>query len=341
MEKRGIPRLFNSALKRVFLRCSRLYYPVDKSVVNESPIARARQALRATPSNYALPRAPRRAIEQVSVGDDRGSAFPDAGNARPAGRGSIRQRPDSRPGETRDTLKPPSLPLPGPRSSGASSRRPQWARRPVSANIGGGRNGSPSGRSLGHSSIGSASRSTRPPRAHPLVERNQILGRLGERLRHQQQPALCELRRVGDADRHHPIAFLQRLHRRRAVLLKREIVAEHQRQAGEQKQAGRSLAAAAGAAPAIADGVAASASAATSDARSQQKKRAPARAGHFFVRAVVVRRLGRAGRHTDLGERLARLVGGGLLRRIHRLVMARSNDDRAEQDERGRRKPAR
>ena len=89
---------------------------------------------------------------------------------------------------------------------------------------------------LGHSSIGSASSRTRPPRAHPLIERDEILGRLGARLRHQQEPALRQLGLVGDADRNHPIARLERLQRRRAAALDRELLAEHQRQAGQQQE---------------------------------------------------------------------------------------------------------
>ena len=37
---------------------------------------------------------------------------------------------------------------------------------------------------------------------------DEILGRLGERMRHQQQTPFPEVRRVGHADRHHAIACL-------------------------------------------------------------------------------------------------------------------------------------
>ena len=49
-----------------------------------------------------------------------------------------------------------------------------------------------------------------PAAAHPMVERDQVLGRLRERMRHQEQAALCQLGRVGDADRDHAIARLKR-----------------------------------------------------------------------------------------------------------------------------------
>jgi multidrug efflux system outer membrane protein len=42
--------------------------------------------------------------------------------------------------------------------------------------------------------------------AHPLVQNDQVLGRLGERMRHQEQATLVQLGSVGDADRDHAIA---------------------------------------------------------------------------------------------------------------------------------------
>ena len=50
-----------------------------------------------------------------------------------------------------------------------------------------------------------------PAKAHPMIEDDQIFGGLSLRLSHQQQPPLGELGAVGDADRNHAIAGLQRL----------------------------------------------------------------------------------------------------------------------------------
>ena len=53
------------------------------------------------------------------------------------------------------------------------------------------------------------SRSSCPPPAHPLIQRDQILRRLGERLRHQQQAAQPQFRRIGHADRDDAVAGFQ------------------------------------------------------------------------------------------------------------------------------------
>src|SRR6185312_12614558 len=79
-----------------------------------------------------------------------------------------------------------------------------------------------------------------PSPAHPGIERDKVLGRLRQRMRHQQKPCLAELRRIGDADRNDPVATLERLQRGRAVPADREILAENQRQACQQEQ-GRPL----------------------------------------------------------------------------------------------------
>ena len=93
---------------------------------------------------------------------------------------------------------------------GASSLRPQWPSRPVSANIGGGRSGSPSGRSLCHSSIGSASSSTRPPPRTQSSSATRSSAGWAQRMRHQQEPAPGEVGLVGDADRNHAVARRKR-----------------------------------------------------------------------------------------------------------------------------------
>ena len=62
------------------------------------------------------------------------------------------------------------------RSRRALERNPQCASNPVSAKEGGGRSLSPSGRLLGHSSLGSASSSTLPAAPHPAIEIDQRLG---------------------------------------------------------------------------------------------------------------------------------------------------------------------
>ena len=65
-----------------------------------------------------------------------------------------------------------------------------------------------------------------PPIPHPPVEYYEILRRLGLRLSHQQDFALGQFWWVGDADRDHAVARLQRLQRRRSHGLQREILAE-------------------------------------------------------------------------------------------------------------------
>ncbi len=102
-------------------------------------------------------------VEEVGIGDDR----------RPA---ASERAPRDEPSPVRSSHGPLSAPerlsgpadLPAPVAAaripiGASSVKPQWFSKPVSAKDGGGRSLSPSGRSLGQSSFGSASSSTRPP----------------------------------------------------------------------------------------------------------------------------------------------------------------------------------
>ena len=86
---------------------------------------------------------------------------------------STGQRPTSRPGEANRMRRPATLRSTGPRSPARRAAAPNAPSSPVSANPGGGRSGSPSGRSLCHSSIGSASSSRRPSPAHPFVELDQ------------------------------------------------------------------------------------------------------------------------------------------------------------------------
>ena len=77
-----------------------------------------------------------------------------------------------------------------------------------------------------------------PPAApHPMIERDEVLGGLGERMRHQQQPALRQIRRSVDADRHDAVAAFKRFQSGRTAALERKILTEHQRQAGQQEQA--------------------------------------------------------------------------------------------------------
>ena len=86
---------------------------------------------------------------------------------------AARRRSSHRPRATRATQSgstPPADLAWDPVSSGASSVSPQCASKPVSAKDGGGRSLSPSGRLLGHSSRGSASRSSAAALAHPAVE---------------------------------------------------------------------------------------------------------------------------------------------------------------------------
>ena len=110
---------------------------------------------------------------------------------------------------------PADIPLTGPRSSGASSRSPQCRSNPVSANAGGGRSGSPSGRSLGHSSIGSASsRSRPPPRTHWSSSTRSSAGWAGD-ARPAAARARPDCRHRPTADRLHLVASLEPAERRR------------------------------------------------------------------------------------------------------------------------------
>src|SRR5262245_59774519 len=80
-----------------------------------------------------------------------------------------------------------------------------------------------------------------PAAPHPIVERDEIFRGLGGRVRQQQQPPFGEIRRARDADRHDAISRLERGKRRGTASLERELLAEHERQAGQEEQ-GRSLA---------------------------------------------------------------------------------------------------
>ena len=140
--------------------------PVDKSVVRENRIRitqpAAWQAIESASRLSAAPASrwstPSRSASATTV------ARPFPTRQRATRRSVLTsQLPESSPGETVRTSKPPNCRCAVPRWVGCSSRSPQCCSRPVSMNMGGGRSGSPSGLLLGHSSIGSASRRTRPP----------------------------------------------------------------------------------------------------------------------------------------------------------------------------------
>ena len=209
-------------------------------------------------------------------------------------------------------------------------------------NIGGGRSGSPSGRLLGHSSIGSASSSRRPPRrTHRSSATRSSAGCASGCAISRSLPFASSA--VGDADRNDAIARLERFQGRRTAALQREILAEHQRQARQQQQCRPLLlpaAAGSGARSASASRATAAATAPSATMQSANSARR-ARAAHFFVAAAVVCRVGRARRNAELGQRLARFVGRGLLRahcmssRLDRLMIdAKQDDEKGEREAR-------
>ena len=158
--------------------------PVDKSVssaTRENHLAASRaSSIEHRIEIVCAPRAEFAGVEEVGVGDDGRVAPADVAVARRSRSALIAHLPDSEPGDTVRIVSASQLSTLRPalgrerRGEGPNARA-----SPVSMNIGGGRSGSPSGRLLGHSSIGSASSRTRPPLAHPLIERDQVLGRSG------------------------------------------------------------------------------------------------------------------------------------------------------------------
>ena len=209
----GFPRLFDWARCGSVPRLFWLVSPVDKSVTSriDRITARARQARRAAPSRLSSARPSSRSTSR-SRRRRRSSPGPcRCGNARRSRSRADRAAADSEPGETVDDRLAAELRAPAARARRAHrAAAPNGRAGPVSANIGGGRSGSPSGRSLGHSSIGSASSSTRPPPPHPVVERDQILGRLRRGCAISSSRPLASSAGLGDADRHDAIARLQR-----------------------------------------------------------------------------------------------------------------------------------
>ena len=120
---------------------------------------------------------------------------------------------------------------PGHRVAGPSA-----ASNPVSAKAGGGLSLSPSGRSLGHSSRGSARRMTRPPPRTQLVEVDERLRGLRKRMGKQQQARLLQRCGIRRGDRDHAVALFDCAERLGPALLKREALGENQRQCGQQHQ---------------------------------------------------------------------------------------------------------
>ena len=315
-EMRGFPRLFMASCRRLFVLVLD-GEPVDKSVIrnSENHLRSSAASSASTASRLcSTPRAESLDVEQVRVGDDRRLPLPmrqwrrsrsaliaqPAGQARRAKRSSPRSRR--------------ACALAARARSGASSRRPQWASKPgvhehrrrpqrIAER--------PLARPFEHR-IGEQQHAPAAP--HPVIERDQVLGRL--RAADAPSAATCPWRaRPGsvDADRHDPIAALQApsAPANRSPSSEKSSPNTSGRLVSSSKSARRCR-------PRPARSRRSRRSAMTRLPRERAtiaRQRAPARARSFLVGGAVVGRVGRARRDAELGQRLARLVGRRLLQR--------------------------
>ena len=175
-------------------------------------------------------------VQEIGVGDDRRRAFADAAMGdQPVGADLDRPR-EANPGDAVSTSWPAEPPRHRPSLFRRIEPQPPMREQPGVGEHRRRPERSPSGRWLGHSSIGSASSSTLPrPGTHSSSATRSSAVCAGGWAISSNCPLASSAGSV-DADRNHPIMLLELGERVGAAAFERELLAEHQRQAGQQKQ---------------------------------------------------------------------------------------------------------